>query len=84
MEKEIIAVTERHGLDYPTVTYRVELHRIKDCFDRWTYWVVVEKPWKFEDFDFEYNIDAAMDYYRSAANFANTFDLAAYDCEAYA
>lgn len=84
MEKEIIALTERHGLDYPTVTYRVELHRIKDCFDKWTYWVILEQPGRFADFEFGYNLDKAMQYYRTEANFANTFDLSPYDCEAYA
>lgn len=34
MDKEIIALTERHGYEFSTVTYRAELHRIKDCFDK--------------------------------------------------
>lgn len=84
MEKEIIALTERHGLACPTVTYRVELHRIKDCLDKWAYWVILEQPGRFADFEFGYNLDKAMQYYRTEANFANTFDLSPYDCEAYA
>lgn len=84
MDKEIIALTERHGFEFSTVTYRVELHRIKDCFDKWSYWVIVEKPSSFNDFDFGYDIDKAVDFYRNAAEFANAFDLSPYDCEAYA
>ena len=84
MEKETIALTERNGFEYPTVTYRVELQRIKDVFDKWTYWVIVEKPYKFADFEFGYEFDKAVDFYRDAAEFANSFDLEAYDCEAYA
>lgn len=84
MEKEIIALTERHGLDFPTVTYRVELHRIKDCFGRWMYWVVLEQPWKFVDFEFGYDFDAALRSYKIEAEFANDFDLSPYDCEVYA
>ena len=53
MEKEIIALTERHGLDCPTVTYRVELHRIKDCFGNWAYWAIFANAFDLSPYDCE-------------------------------
>lgn len=84
MTRETIALTERHGYEYSSVVYRVELQRIKDCVGDWTYWVVVEKPSSFHDYEFGYNLNKAVDFYRNAAEFANVFDLSPYDCEDYA